>query len=82
MSYAHDCVEGLRQACRDVRQPITGVLALAEAALAEADLPENARLSQSGRRSRRMAVGRDRAFLIPGLGKRGAGKYFLRTMDQ
>ena len=33
----------LRQACHDIRQPIAGVLALAEAALSTADLPESAR---------------------------------------
>jgi C4-dicarboxylate-specific signal transduction histidine kinase len=43
MSYAHSCVDELRQACHDIRQPIAGVLALAGAALSEADLPENAR---------------------------------------
>jgi signal transduction histidine kinase len=43
MSYAHDRVDGLRQACHDIRQPIAGVLALAGAALSEADLPEKAR---------------------------------------
>lgn len=37
------CADELRQACHDIRQPIAGVLALAEAALTEADLPENAR---------------------------------------
>ena len=35
--------EGLLQACHDLRQPIAGVLALAGAALAEADLPANVR---------------------------------------
>jgi signal transduction histidine kinase len=43
MSYAHDWADELRQACHDLRQPIAGVLALAEAALSEADLPENTR---------------------------------------
>ena len=43
MNDAHGAVEGLRQACHDIRQPIAGVLALAEAALAEAGLPENTR---------------------------------------
>lgn len=43
MDYAHGCVEGLRQACHDIRQPIAGVLALAGAALTEAGLPDNAR---------------------------------------
>jgi C4-dicarboxylate-specific signal transduction histidine kinase len=43
MNYAHGCVEELRQACHDIRQPIAGVLALAGVALAEAGLPEKAR---------------------------------------
>ncbi|HEX3955875.1 MAG TPA: ATP-binding protein [Trebonia sp.] len=43
MSYAHGWPDELRQACHDIRQPIAGVLALAEAALSEADLPENTR---------------------------------------
>ena len=43
MSYAHTCADELRQACHDIRQPIAGVLALAEAALSEAGLPENTR---------------------------------------
>lgn len=43
MSYAHGWVDELRQACHDIRQPIAGVLALAEAALSEADLPEDTR---------------------------------------
>lgn len=43
MGYAHGRVEGLRQACHDIRQPIAGVLALAAAALTEADLPDSAR---------------------------------------
>jgi signal transduction histidine kinase len=38
-----DAMEGLRQACHDIRQPVAGVLALAGAALAEAGLPENTR---------------------------------------
>jgi hypothetical protein len=42
MSYAHGYVEGLRQACHDIRQPVAGALAPAEAALSEAGLPENA----------------------------------------
>jgi signal transduction histidine kinase len=37
------CTEGLLQACHDIRQPVAGVLALAGAALAEADLPVNVR---------------------------------------
>lgn len=43
MSDACWCVAGLREACHDIRQPIAGVLALAGAALASADLPDNAR---------------------------------------
>ena len=43
MRYAHGCADGLRQACHDIRQPIAGVLALAEVALSAADLPETAR---------------------------------------
>ena len=43
MSHAHGYIDGLQQACHDIRQPIAGVLALAGAALSEADLPENAR---------------------------------------
>ncbi|MBV9093703.1 MAG: hypothetical protein JO132_07485 [Streptosporangiaceae bacterium] len=43
MSDACWCMEGLREACHDIRQPIAGVLALAGAALALADLPDNAR---------------------------------------
>jgi signal transduction histidine kinase len=38
------CKTGLRQACHDIRRPIAGVLALAEAALSEAGLPERARV--------------------------------------
>jgi K+-sensing histidine kinase KdpD len=34
---------GLREVCHDIRQPIAGVLALAGAALAEADLPDDTR---------------------------------------
>jgi C4-dicarboxylate-specific signal transduction histidine kinase len=44
MTDAHGPVSGLRQACHDIRQPIAGVLALAGAALTEAELPDNARL--------------------------------------
>ena len=36
-------MDGLREVCHDIRQPIAGVLALAGAALAEADLPAGAR---------------------------------------
>ena len=43
MSYAHGQADELRQACHDLRQPIAGVLALAQAALSEADLPEHTR---------------------------------------
>ena len=43
MSEACCCRAGLQQACHDIRQPIAGVLALAEAALVEAGLPEGAR---------------------------------------
>ncbi len=43
MSVGHEPVDGLWEVCHDIRQPIAGVLALAGAALAEADLPEGAR---------------------------------------
>jgi signal transduction histidine kinase len=43
MSDAYGPVHDLREVCHDIRQPIAGVLALAEAALAEAGLPEAAR---------------------------------------
>ena len=43
MSYGHGWAGELQEACHDIRQPIAGVLALAEAALSEADLPENTR---------------------------------------
>lgn len=43
MSDAHGLMPGLREVCHDIRQPIAGVLALAGAALAEADLPEHTR---------------------------------------
>ena len=43
MSVGHEPVDGLREVCHDIRQPIAGVLALAGAALVEADLPEGAR---------------------------------------
>ena len=39
----HEPVDGLREVCHDLRQPIAGVLALAGAALADAGLPEGAR---------------------------------------
>jgi signal transduction histidine kinase len=41
MNDAHGLMHGLREVCHDLRQPIAGVLALAGAALAEADLPEH-----------------------------------------
>jgi signal transduction histidine kinase len=43
MNEASASVAGLREVCHDIRQPIAGVLALAGAALAEGELPENAR---------------------------------------
>lgn len=43
MNDAYCSVDGLREACHDIRQPIAAVLALAGAALAEADLPEGTR---------------------------------------
>jgi signal transduction histidine kinase len=43
MSYAHGWSDDLREACHDIRQPIAGVLALAEAALYETGLSENMR---------------------------------------
>ena len=43
MSVGQEPVDGLREVCHDIRQPIAGVLALAGAALIEADLPEGAR---------------------------------------
>jgi two-component system sensor histidine kinase MprB len=43
MSYAHGWSDDLREACHDLRQPIAGVLALAEAALSETGLPDNMR---------------------------------------
>lgn len=43
MNDAYGPVDGVRQACHDIRQPIAGVLALAGAALGEAELPQNAR---------------------------------------
>lgn len=47
MSSVPGNADELRQACHDIRQPIAGVLALAGAALTEADLPEKARDSLS-----------------------------------
>jgi two-component system, OmpR family, sensor histidine kinase QseC len=44
MTDSYGSVQGLRQACHDIRQPIAGVLALAGAALAEAGLPEKTRI--------------------------------------
>jgi K+-sensing histidine kinase KdpD len=43
MSDAYGSVDELREVCHDVRQPIAGVLALAAAALAEADLQKDTR---------------------------------------
>jgi K+-sensing histidine kinase KdpD len=43
MNHAYSSVDGLREVCHDIRQPIAGVLALAGAALTESDLPENTR---------------------------------------
>jgi K+-sensing histidine kinase KdpD len=43
MSVGHEPVDGWREVCHDIRQPIAGVLALAGAALAGPDLPEDAR---------------------------------------
>jgi hypothetical protein len=43
MSDAYSRVEGLRQACHDIRQPVAGVLALAGAALAQTELPQSVR---------------------------------------
>lgn len=43
MNGAHGSVSDLREVCHDIRQPIAAVLALAGAALADGDLPENTR---------------------------------------
>jgi len=43
MNDAYSAVDGLREACHDIRQSIAGVLALAGAALAEAELREDTR---------------------------------------
>lgn len=43
MNDACRSVNGLREACHDIRQPIAAVLALAGAALAEAEVPESVR---------------------------------------
>jgi signal transduction histidine kinase len=43
MSDTYGSVHELREVCHDIRQPIAGVLALAGAALGEADLPEDTR---------------------------------------
>ena len=43
MNDVYGSVDGLREACHDIRQPIAAILALAGAALAEAELPENTR---------------------------------------
>ena len=45
MSHAHGWADEWRQACHDIRQPIAGVLRLAEAALSRPDLPDNLRES-------------------------------------
>lgn len=43
MNDGHDPVDGLREVCHDIRQPIAGVLALAGAVLEEAELSQDAR---------------------------------------
>lgn len=43
MNDACGSADGLREVCHDIRQPIAAVLALAGAALTDADLPEDAR---------------------------------------
>ena len=43
MDAAYGSMDGLREVCHDIRQPIAGVLALAGAALTEMDLPVNTR---------------------------------------
>ncbi len=43
MDDACGSMDGLREVCHDIRQPIAGVLALAGAALTEVDLPVNTR---------------------------------------
>jgi signal transduction histidine kinase len=43
MNDACGSADGLREVCHDIRQPIAAVLALAGAALTNADLPEDAR---------------------------------------
>jgi signal transduction histidine kinase len=43
MSGAYVPLDGLREICHDIRQPIAGVLALANAALVANDLPEDTR---------------------------------------
>ena len=43
MNDGHGPVAALREVCHDIRQPIAGVLALAGAVLAEADLSQDAR---------------------------------------
>lgn len=40
---SYRAVDGLRQVCHDIRQPIAAILALAEAAMGEAGLPQNVR---------------------------------------
>jgi His Kinase A (phospho-acceptor) domain len=41
---AAEADQGLRETCHDLRQPIAGVLALAEAALTEPDVPREVRV--------------------------------------
>jgi K+-sensing histidine kinase KdpD len=43
MSVGHEPVDGFREVCHDILQPVAGVLALAGAALVEADLPAGVR---------------------------------------
>ncbi len=43
MNDAYSSMDGLREVCHDIRQPIAGVLALAGAALTGMDLPANTR---------------------------------------
>jgi C4-dicarboxylate-specific signal transduction histidine kinase len=43
MNGAYGSVRALREVCHDIRQPIAGVLALARAALTEANLPQDTR---------------------------------------
>jgi hypothetical protein len=41
---AWDAVQGLREACHDMRQPVAGVLVLADAALTDPGLPRPVRV--------------------------------------